>query len=597
LGKYCFKGNCADCNESGYGCGAGKICQNGECVERICPVVSCTADNICEQCCGVDADKNIIHYRGGICSDEVCVYEQVTCGFGCVDDVGCCGTAEDECCETEPRCAEGLVCDEQTRLCKASEVVCTEGDYRCDASDAERRGRQKCVDIDGVLQWMDDEACSDTEVCDPSNGECVECVVDSDCGLEYECFDSNTERHNYCSENICTYEDTVCEEWHVCANGRCSAVECGSAVDVLCCADDWCGDGLACNTVTGLCESCGGRGELCCDEDDSVNPRCEEGYVCGNSGICGDCYIFDLWWDSEREEKINTSVENQIVYAVAQGTDTCHGTEFSLDSLIIYEKNSFWSGGDEKVDSASGSELMFNENNQVRFEWISQLGHHNLEATYFFEIEYGEDEDESYELLVLMCNEWYRDDGDLLRIMACDDYNNVGSNKKVQCLGDCAGAAAIEAAGLGYSRMQMPVCGWVDGKCALTYVDFGDGNGVGGDSVGGVNGDGYNCMIEYTDMGDCGTGNEYRTVTYIAKEIDANGNAIEGSLNCDAGCGASICTKEVLCPGIVKLPFFDFFNLIMVLLIIGVVYFVMGKIKNFSHFPFQLQRRKGNKRR
>ena len=134
---------------------------------------------------------------------------------------------------------------------------------------------------------------------------------------------------------------------------------CGSAEEASCCSTEpKCNAALdlACNIETGKCEHCGENGELACSKE----PFCKTGLFLGDDGTCGECDIFELRWDSEREEKINTSVENQKVYAVVEGSNACYGTGFKLDSLKIYEKSPLLSWLNDEVDSATENELLFN---------------------------------------------------------------------------------------------------------------------------------------------------------------------------------------------------------------------------------------------
>ncbi len=502
------------------------------------------------------------HEEGGVLT----WVDDTPCPLGCDNSTGnCIGPEEGECTASLP--CNSVLASPPREFAHAA--CCSPTSYQvCEVVGDDGMGMplvgtpcpsgQTCGGIVGDWQIMN--SATDTPCVVPCEGELCE-------NPYYECSGENS-RHYYCSPDgiTCTYDETPCSEGCDSSTGLCKdEVPCGSREGADCCAveGEECGPGLACNTY-GKCEYCGDNGELCC-VNEGEEP-CREG-VCGEDGRCGDCEIFRVRWDSEKEEGINTSVEGQKVFAVVEGSGACYDTGFSLDSLIIYEKGLIFN---DEIDFAIGNELLFkNEDDPFKFGWISEIG--QGKSDYFFKIVYSEDEKESNDLRVLFCNPLYRKGDDLMRITTCSDYNKVDGHERTQCLADCNGVAVKESTG--YLGMQMPACGWVDGKCALTYVDFGDGDGTGG--IG--NGTGYNCVIEYDQLDECDTGDTHRTVVYRAKELDDSGSVIEGSTNCDAGCGTEICTKQVLCPGIVKMAFFSLFSFVMSLIVIGGIYFVMRR--------------------
>jgi len=74
-----------------------------------------TCENNCPQHC-----ENNIFYFGGTCNNEdICVYRNTTCSFGCIDERGCCGTEEEVCCE-DGSCEEGLICNDEN-ICVLSD--------------------------------------------------------------------------------------------------------------------------------------------------------------------------------------------------------------------------------------------------------------------------------------------------------------------------------------------------------------------------------------------------------------------------------------------------------------------------------------------
>ena len=504
-----------------------------------------------------------------------------SCQLGCDNSTGQCklpGAGECNPSQINNMCLPGQS-DEPTNHAFGATACCSATRY------------WECKKVGDEYKPMKPEGnpCPNNEVCSwpllqwsgQYNGEngCVGPCEGLTCENPYSVCTGGKQTYNHCVNNACVADPPIdCEEGCDSNNALCKeALPCGSAISADCCNEEgnecW-GEDLVCNFDSGKCEHCGGNGELACDDDGPGGnlPYCDTGFVLGDDGRCWDCEIFEVRWDSEKEEDINTSVEGQKVFAVVEGNNACYATGFSLDNLIIYEKSSLLGWFNDEIDFALGSELFFNSDNQVKFEWTSEIGQGNLEPDYFFEISYDKTQKwKSDDLRVLFCNKWYKKGDDLNKITTCADYNKVDGNEKTQCLADCAGAAVRESAELGYIGMQMPGCSWVNDKCALTYQD------VGGDGVGGVGGEDYNCMIDYDQLDECESGDTHRTVVYRAKELNEFGDIIEGSANCDAGCGTEICTKQVLCPGIVKMPFFGLISFMMSLVIIGMIYFIRRK--------------------
>lgn len=575
---------------------------NGKCIyEESYPCAEGSGCSYENGCCGTlndDCCDNDVCY-GGLGCDERGMCNEITCNNNTVDTYRC--NPEDE--NSNQKCMEvgdnfewvnaswcPLGCDDTNGKC----IEPTGG--MCSGSILEGCSRelgvpirefahticcstsryQVCQSVGNSWMGMPPEGipCPGNLTCDTSLGwqmmysandtPCEKPCKGTPCENPYYTCSNGNETYHHCVNEVCVADTpVVCSEGCDAAGKRCfQPIPCGSQSGASCCSTEpVCGSDLACNPDTELCESCGGNGELAC----ITEPYCEEGLVLDDEGRCGDCNIFEIRWDSENEEDINTSVENQKVYAVVQGSNACRTTGFKLDSLRVYRKNSLLNWLDYEVDSAGDSGLEFNSKNQVKFEWTAEIGEGGIEPKYFFEIVYeGDKKEKSDDLLVLFCNGWYRKNSDLKKITSCSDYNNVDGNERVQCLADCNGIAVREAATLG-TGMQNPVCGWVNEKCKLTYLNT-EEEGGGGDN--------YNCIIEYDQLDECDSGDKFRTVVYRANELDSDGNVIEGSINCDAGCGTEVCTKPVLCPGIVKLPFFSWMSFILSLIIIWGVYFV-----------------------
>ncbi|MBS3088336.1 hypothetical protein J4402_00995 [Candidatus Pacearchaeota archaeon] len=562
-------GGCSDekgcCGTLREDCCDGKICYGG---------LSCGTDRICRNTCTSEKEST---FRCSGSQSQKCIEDSD--GNFIWKDYGDCGALNSEC---DP--LTGLCDSPIGGTCKGSldcmEIQAAPESLIPSVACCGLNSYQVCEKIGSRWGGMPAEgiACSEGKICSGESGVWqpresaseIPCTYPCDAksytnGTYFKCSGSQQINSKY-SKNECVDEPPIlCEEGCDAATGQCKeSAPCGSREGTSCCSTEpKCSSeiDLACNNDTGKCEHCGRKGERSCSDG------CGSGLITGDDGICGDCDILELRWDGEKKEKINTSVENQKVYAVVEGSSACHASGFKLDSLTIYEKNSLLEFLNDEVDSASGDELLFDSKNQVKFEWISEMGQ-STEPKYFFEITYEKNKKlKSYDLGVLFCNSWYRKGSDLKKIMACEDYTKVEGYAKTQCLADCSGVGVKESASLGYAGMQTPACGWVDEKCALIYQDEKEG----------AEGTRYNCAIEYDKLDECDSSDSLRTIIYRGKELDSSGKVIAGSTKCGAGCGTDICTKQVLCPGIVKMPFFGIINLVIALMLIGAIYFIKRK--------------------
>jgi hypothetical protein len=114
----------------------------------------------------------------------------------CEDNADCddglfCNGAEtcvgDECVPGDDPCEEGQECDEANDACL---TPCTTDD---DCDDGDPCTVDACVTADpgtegGTCLYTDVE-CDEGLVCDPDTGDCVECLVDEDCGEGEVCTD------------------------------------------------------------------------------------------------------------------------------------------------------------------------------------------------------------------------------------------------------------------------------------------------------------------------------------------------------------------------------------------------------------------------
>jgi len=214
---------------------------------------SCENDGDClNQYCTIDAYGDIIHYRGGKCENNICTYNQVTCPFGCIDETGCCGLAEGDCCTTEPQCAEGLTCNPSTNTCvslnpEEPEIIDSEeqgdrdlegivcGDGICEPNEEISYSAYCCEDdCDGVLCEKEEtkivcsmnrhsvgsESKSGAQICKDTFGESANCVgieppaIVSGCTIQPSQIDCFTEFSNVAVEVSCCYDYIPIFDWH-----------------------------------------------------------------------------------------------------------------------------------------------------------------------------------------------------------------------------------------------------------------------------------------------------------------------------------------------------------------------------------------------
>lgn len=164
------------CTKSGYPCDSSKDCCSG----------------VCEQ---TGTDKK----------EQRCVEKPPTCGC-----------AKQQCCSQDPKCEDGLVCEDGT--CVPNKPNCgAEGQVCCESGDPCQGGL----------------ACQEG-ICEPPCGDAGEtCCAGDTCGAGLEC------------------------------EGGFCVVPCG-AQDEICCSNDACGPNLTCTGESGTCQACGGDGEICC---------------------------------------------------------------------------------------------------------------------------------------------------------------------------------------------------------------------------------------------------------------------------------------------------------------------------------------------
>lgn len=227
------------------------------------------------------------------CEDEKCITVQIPedCSDKCVSFIIEC----DDCDECPPQIITRCLCE----------------DGEC----------PPCfVCIDGFCH---PKPCPDGQICDPSTGDCVDCITNEDCPCDQECVQGEcgcppgTIEHpiTKCCVECVTADD--CEGCDVCISGNCEEKDCGDGVinpntcDCQECliADDCDKENECC--VQGVCRCCPGytrnpeTGECdpnppCTDDDDCpecfictpegcVPLECPEGFVCVDGECVREC--------------------------------------------------------------------------------------------------------------------------------------------------------------------------------------------------------------------------------------------------------------------------------------------------------------------
>jgi len=381
-----YTNNTSPCND-GLFCTETDVCANGACGGSgdPCPGQQCDEENdACVDCLDVIDCSDANTCTDDACVDGTCVYTNNK--DPCDDGLFC--TAADQCVDGtcvgsgEPDCDDSIectfdFCDMATDSCAHGPVDAACNDLNeCTDDICTLSG---CIFLDNSSPCDDGDLCTENDVCsegacagtpivcpneglcDPLDGICKECVVDSNCDDGNGCTDES------CVLGTCTYTDNtntcddgdLCTESDVCSAGTCSGspVDCGADLcdpaDGLCkecltaadcsdgdvCTDDLCTDGICENPNNA--SSCD-DGDLCTENDTCSGGVCAGTPVnCGiqqcdpADGLCKDCLI-----DADCDDA-NVCTDDACVTGVCQNTDN---TEFCDDGDLCTE-NDTCSGG------------------------------------------------------------------------------------------------------------------------------------------------------------------------------------------------------------------------------------------------------------
>lgn len=291
---------------------------SGGCDGEQCACSATGACEVCgvdgAPCCdGACADGAICNPETNVCFTcsageecavtDVCALGLLTCGppssclevgrqprgHACGTDRACdgandcvaCGALGEPCCDTT--CDTGLACHPLTRSCFTCDVgaacvsanacrtgltTCDAGEARCEENASVARGTScgsgsacdgsgGCGACGGVGQPCCGSMCTGTALCD---GVTATCVAECTAGMACASADGCRTGTRTCASGAatCTYDTQVarttsCGPGRVCDGaGACAA--CGGAGQPCC--GTACGDGLACNTLSGTCGGC-----------------------------------------------------------------------------------------------------------------------------------------------------------------------------------------------------------------------------------------------------------------------------------------------------------------------------------------------------
>ena len=298
-----FTDNTASCND-GLLCTINDSCLDGVCGgDDACPGQLCNSSTgACVDCLTAADCPN----DANVCTDRAC--NAGTCGqvnntAGCNDGLLC--TINDSCvngvCDGEDACP-GQLCNPSNGACvdclTATDCpndadVCT--DRICNAgacgqvnNTANCNDGSLCTINDSCLDGTcgGEDACPG-QLCNPSNGACVECLSAGDCPD-----DSSVCTDRACDAGTCGHVNNTA----TCNDGSLCTVN-DSCLDGTCGGEDACPGGL-CNPSNGACVECLTSGDCTADSNPCTDTVCSNGFCddVNNSAACSDglvCTIND----------------------------------------------------------------------------------------------------------------------------------------------------------------------------------------------------------------------------------------------------------------------------------------------------------------
>lgn len=232
---------------------------------------------------------------------------------GCIDGV-CTSTCDKQCYNDEcVDCLDGSHCP-AGYVCAGFNCVLAPGFKPCQNGTVSRECEEDCNDcqdyIDGVCVA---KTCPDPDDCGGRakshcfEGECVECLIASDCGVNEVCNDNTCECSagftrdlitGECVDDYTCFNSADCADCHSCIQGKCVPEFIPSGF--ICLGGDivqTCVNGSEC--PSGICS--GGvcvTGNPNCPNTPCVNyTDCDEG--CGCDGVCVDCEQYDCIVDND----------------------------------------------------------------------------------------------------------------------------------------------------------------------------------------------------------------------------------------------------------------------------------------------------------
>ncbi|MFH1425315.1 MAG: hypothetical protein ABIG28_01110, partial [archaeon] len=410
------------------------------------------------------------------------------------------------------------------------------------------------------------EACDDgnTVSCDGCKGDCTR--VDKmcrdgivECGEA--CDDGNTGNGDGCSATC------VVESGYTCAGSPSVCTPVVNGCNVLNCPGSYC-DGnervaMGCNSFNQCVEVVRTTCEHGCNLETGECNQCSVGADCDDGNPCtvNDCRVdgFCDYTTPDNNGECDACVSRNCECSGGQCVNVGEGS--CGNGVVDFGEECDGGGDTDSCDSDC-------TNVECRD------GHVNLAAGE--ECDGGNNCNDDCTLKIEECTIFYQgaDDngcpiGQECQIRSCNDYNwfaeDGGISRENACKTDCAGAVVYEEGPNG----EIGNCVWGDvsgvGKCFFAYSPHGS--------------DAF-CRMIYDNSDECVPGEDYRVIDYRTEKINEEG-AVVNDLNSECKCDAlgSSCSKSIICPRPIRLPFFTTLNVLSVVVLIALIYFLFLKSK------------------